>query len=111
MVGPVFIQGRFGQVTICLGLGFGIQGDPAGLAFHAYCIAVDKAFIDEIIDIRAVGWHERHKLLIHRKLDNCLELRHTASFYWFTAARFMQSCIQMANWQPAWSLSAVIAVF
>lgn len=100
MIVPVFVQRRFGQVAVCLRFGFGVYSDPAGLAFHTYGITVDNALIDEIINVGTVRRHKRHELVIHRKFDNCLESLHADSFYWVTAARFVQRLHQMANWQP-----------
>jgi len=53
-----------------------MEGNPAGHALHAYCITVDDAFVNQVIDIRSMRGHQGHKLLIHCEMYNCLKFFH-----------------------------------
>ena len=53
-----------------------MEGNPAGHALHTYCIAVDDAFVDQIIDIGSMRGHQGHKFLIHGEMYNCLKFFH-----------------------------------
>jgi len=53
-----------------------MEGNPAGHALHTYCIAVDDAFVNQVIDIGSMRGHQGHKLLIHGEMYDCLKFFH-----------------------------------
>jgi len=53
-----------------------MEGNPAGHALHTYCIAVDDAFVNQVIDIGSMRGHQGHKLLIHGEMYYRLKFFH-----------------------------------
>ncbi len=77
IVRPVFVKRAFCQKFVSLFFAFGINGYPYRLALHAYNIAVNNVFVDEVVYVGAVWRNKVHKLFIHNKVDYGLILFHT----------------------------------
>ncbi len=57
-IGPVFVKRGFNQVLAGFFLVGGIEGNPAGLAFHANRITINDALVNQVVDIGSVRRHK-----------------------------------------------------
>ena len=78
LVGPEFEDGRFDQQLFYFFFAFRVKGDPDALCFHAHDVLVDDIFIDQEINISAVGRNEVSEIILHLKLYGNLVLLHNS---------------------------------
>lgn len=76
LYGPEFKERGFLEELFYFFFIFCVQRYPGSLCFHTDGVMINSSFIDKVIDISAVGWHQAHELVVHFKLYGDLVFLH-----------------------------------